>query len=132
MTDHPITPDSPEISLLLRSHAEQMWLTSEVLPIVRQLERPDGVPEEQVGAALAYLEMLWLDERERATDTEAVHYALLNADVRRDPLLREKAQRYYAAVCRLRASTRRRIEALVGVPSAAPQRRRITGRYAGR
>lgn len=132
MTDHPLTPDSPEIGLMLRSHAEQMWLTSEVLPVVRQLERPGAVPEAQAGAALAYLEMLWLDARARAAETDAAHEALARAQGRRDRVLCEKARRYHTAVCRLRAATHRRIEALTGIPVALTRRRRITEGHAGR
>lgn len=131
MTDHQLTADSPEICLMLRAHAEQMWLSSEVLPVVRQLERPGAVPHEQVGAALAYLEMLWLDARQRAAETDAARDALEQADGPRDRVLCEKAHRYHAAVRRLRASAQRRMEALTGHCPTPRRRRRITERHAG-
>ena len=65
-----------DICLLLRAYAEQRWLTSELLPVIRELESPDQIPEEQLGAALAYLEVLWVDARRRAAETEAALEAL--------------------------------------------------------
>ena len=75
--DQPTSLSHPsDICLLLRAHAEQRWLTSELLPVVRELESPDQIPEEQLGAALAYLEVLWVDARRRAAETEAALEAL--------------------------------------------------------
>ena len=68
MTD-PVSPPS-DICLLLRAHAEQRWLCHEVLPVLRQLERGDSLPEEQLGAALAYLEVLWIEASQRAAETD--------------------------------------------------------------
>ena len=70
MIDRPVSPTS-DISLLLRAHAEQRWLSHEVLPVLRQLEQRDCLPEEQLGAALAYLEVLWIEASQRAAETDA-------------------------------------------------------------
>ncbi len=48
-----------DIHLLLRADAEQYWLQREVLPVLRHLEAHEQLPEEEVGAALAYLEAMW-------------------------------------------------------------------------
>ncbi len=90
MTDTRSHP--PDICLLLRAHGEQRWLTSEVVPVLRQLEQPGAIPEDQLGAALAYLEVLWIDARMRAAETDAA-YAKLQATApqRRPPAAREGA-----------------------------------------
>jgi hypothetical protein len=119
MTNQPLTIDPPDICLMLRAHAEQLWLTSEVLPTVAQLECPGAVADEHTGAALAYLEVLWLDARRRAGETDAALRQL--GDRRGDPdtVLYDKAHRYHAAVRRLRHATRARVLALTGVPDEA-------------
>jgi len=119
MVDDSDTADPPDICLLLRAHGEQRWLVSKVVPIVRQLEQPGLVPEDQVGAALAYLEVLWLDACNRAGETDAAHAALERRDSEGDRVLHEKARRYYAAVRRLRSAVGRRVGALTGAPSDA-------------
>ena len=106
-TDHP-----PDICLLLRVHGEQRWLISKVVPVLRQLEQPGAVAADQAGAALAYLEVLWLEAGLRATETDAAADRL---DPRRDfapTLLSQKADRYYAAVRRLRSAVDRRVRIL--------------------
>jgi hypothetical protein len=115
MTDHSLTTHPSDINLILRAHGEQLWLTAEVLPIVRQLEQPGAIPEDQVGAALAYLEVLWLDASTRAADTDAAHVALNGALAEHDRVLCEKACRYHAAVCRLRTAVEQRVAALTGL-----------------
>ncbi len=121
MTDHLLPSNPPDISLILRAHGEQLWLTAEVVPIVRQLERPDAMPEDQVGAALAYLEVLWIDARQRATETDAARAALDRAGAERDRVLCEQARRYHAAVRRLRTAVGRRVRALTGLGEHAHQ-----------
>jgi hypothetical protein len=116
MTDQPLITDPPDICLMLRAHAEQLWLTSEVLPTVRQLELPDAVAEQHTGAALAYLEVLWLDACRRAAETDAALRQLRDGGTDSDTMLYDKAHRYHAAVCRLRYSTRERVLALTGLP----------------
>ncbi len=108
-----------DICLLLRAYAEQRWLTSELLPVVRELESPDQLPEEQLGAALAYLEILWVDARRRAAETEAALEALATADPGRchSAVVSERARRYNAAVRRLRASVEARVRRITHVGS---------------
>jgi hypothetical protein len=116
MTSQPLISDPPDICLMLRIHAEQMWLTAEVIPTVRQLSRADGVPEEHVGAALAYLEVIWLEACQRAVETDAARAALDREEDTRDSTLCGKARRYHAAVRRLRTVIRPRVAALTGLP----------------
>ena len=120
MTNQPLITDPPDICLMLRAHAEQLWLTSEVLPTVRQLECPDAVPDEHVGAALAYLEVLWLDACRRAAETDAaldqLRHGDSDGDTDGDTVLFDKAHRYHAAVRRLRCATRERVLALTRFP----------------
>jgi hypothetical protein len=120
MTDQPLTSHPPDICLILRAHCEQLWLTSEVVPIVRQLERGDEVREDDLGAALAYLEVIWIDACQRAVDADAARAALDSAGADRDVVLYEKARRYHAAVRRLRTAVGRRVAALTGLHSDSP------------
>jgi hypothetical protein len=115
MTDQPLTSHPPDIGLILRSHGEQLWLTAEVVPIVGQLERNGAIPEDQIGAALAYLEVLWIDARRRAAETDAARVELDGDDAQHDRVLGEKARRYHAAVRRLRTALGRRVVALTGL-----------------
>jgi hypothetical protein len=105
-TDHP-----PDICLLLRVHAEQRWLANNLVPILRQLEPAGTIAEQDVGPALAYLEVLWLEARLRAAETDAA-YAKLEQDTAGSSLIDEKARRYHAALRRLRASVGRRVARL--------------------
>jgi hypothetical protein len=108
-----------DICVLLRVHGEEHWLLSEVLPVLRELEQPGAIPEDQLGAALAYLEILWLDARRRAAETDAAYARLHSADAQRDLTLSEKASRYHAAVRRLRASVDRRVRERTWLPDDA-------------
>src|SRR5277367_1232047 len=120
MTDHPLSSDPPDICLILRAHGERLWLTSEVVPIVRQLERGEMQDEDAVGAALAYLEVLWIDACQRALETDTARAALDSAGTDRDLVLCEKARRYDAAVRRLRTAVGRRVAALTGIGTDSP------------
>jgi hypothetical protein len=130
MTDQPLISHPPDIGLILRAHGEQLWLTAEVVPIVRQLERAEELPEDQVGAALAYLEVLWIDARARAAETDAARAALERAAAEHDRLLCEKARRYHAAVRRLRAAVGRSVAALTGLGEHSSAHSPICDRYA--
>jgi hypothetical protein len=101
-----------DICLLLRAEAEQRWLTREVLPVLGELERPGVVPEDQLGAALAYLEVLWLDACRRAVETDEAFVELNAWDHGPQPGLCERARRYNAAVRRLRGTTGARVRRL--------------------
>jgi hypothetical protein len=120
MTDHSLTSHPPDICLILRAHCERLWLTSEVIPIVRQLERGEVLEEDDVGAALAYLEVIWIDACQRAAETDAARAALDRAGAGRDVVLCEKARRYHAAVRRLRTTIDRRVVTLTGLGSDSP------------
>src|SRR5580704_11159013 len=90
-----------DICLLLRADAEQNWLHREVLPVLRHLEAPEQLPEEEVGAALAYLEAMWDEAIARALETDAAHGSLC-ARSERSETLAAPAGRYHAAVRALR------------------------------
>jgi hypothetical protein len=112
MTEHSHHPEPQDICLLLRAHGEQLWLNSEVLPVVRQLELPDAIPDDQLGAALAYLEVLWLEASRRAAETDATHERLGPVHEDGNQVLQERARRYHAAVRRLRSDVSTRVYAL--------------------
>jgi hypothetical protein len=129
-SDHPnpsfSSPDDPppsDVCLLLRAHAEQRWLSREVVPVVRELQHRDSLPEEQLGAALAYLEVLWLEAARRAAETDATFAELdaaLPAEERScDRALPGKARRYHTAVRTLREIVGRHVARLIAVPSEA-------------
>jgi hypothetical protein len=106
-----------DICLLLRAHAEQRWLCHEVLPVLRQLEQRDTLPEEQLGAALAYLEVLWIEASQRAAETDAAYAELLAWEAAPDPPLHKKARGYHGAVVRVREAIARHVVTLVSAPS---------------
>jgi hypothetical protein len=128
--DSDLSPPS-DVCLLLRAHAEQRWLSLEVTPVLRQLQQPDSLPEEQLGAALAYLEVLWIEASQRAAETDAA-YAQLEAcervartDAAPQPdadggrTLPSNARRYRVAVLTLRDVIGRQVAALLATPDAA-------------
>jgi hypothetical protein len=112
MTDLPDISHPPDICLLLRAHSEQHWLISQVVPVLRQIEQRGAIPDDQLGAALAYLETLWLDARRRSAETDSARARLdaLAGDC--DRLLYDKAHRYHAAVRRLRDAVGHRVGVL--------------------
>jgi hypothetical protein len=99
----------PDICLLLRVHGEQRWLVSKLIPALRQLEEPDATAAEELDAALAYLEVLWLEAGLRAAATDAAAAELRRLAAPAPTLLSEKAQRYHAAVRRLRQAVDARV-----------------------
>jgi hypothetical protein len=126
--DSDLSPPS-DVCLLLRAHAEQRWLSLEVTPVLRQLQQPDSLPEEQLGAALAYLEVLWIEASQRAAETDAA-YAQLEAceraartDAAPQPdadggrTLPSNARRYRVAVLTLRDVLARQVATLIATPS---------------
>jgi hypothetical protein len=104
-----------DICLLLRVHAEEHWLINEVLPVLRELEPPCSIPHEQLGAALAYLEVLWLDAGTRAAETDAACAMLGTEEFQCDPVLYERTRRYHAAVGRLRVALGQRVAERTGL-----------------
>jgi hypothetical protein len=101
-----------DIRLLLRADAEQCWLYSEVIPVLRDVERPGELPEEEVGAALAYLEAMWSEATSRARETDAAHSHLHLSDEQSE-VLAGPASRYHAAVRVLREIVADRITPFV-------------------
>jgi hypothetical protein len=110
----------PDICLLLRIHAEQRWLISEIVPLLRQLEAPGGVNEEEAGPAMAYLEVIWLEAARRAADTDTAFVELDPDDGSCSRTLYEKACRYHAAVRRLRGTIDRRVRELTSPVEGSP------------
>lgn len=104
-----------DVSLMLRAHMELRCLSREVIPVLRQVETRDGLPEEQLGAAMAYLEVMWMEARSRAVETDDAHRELLAARADEAPLeshdadLHGGACRYYNAVKVLRDTVCTRI-----------------------
>jgi hypothetical protein len=116
---HSSTPSLPsDVCLLLRAHAEQRWLSHEVVPVLRQLELPRGLPEEQIGAALAYLEVTWIEAGRLAAETDAAlavldEHAPADSTLPPDSTLPSKARRYHAAVRFLREAVARHVARLI-------------------
>jgi hypothetical protein len=110
-----------DVCLLLRAYAEQRWLSREVVPVLRQLETRHELPEEQLGAALAYLEVTWLEAARHAAETDAAFAALGDTatDGDGDGALPSKARRYHAAVRLLREAVARNVATFVSVPGDA-------------
>ncbi len=108
----------PDVSLLLRAHAERRWLSREVIPVLRQIETSEGLPDEQLPAAVAYLEVIWEEALSRARDTDAERHRLDERSPVEQPLL-AKAHRYHATVRSLREAVARRVARLLtGSPSS--------------
>lgn len=112
-------PPPSDVCLLLRAHAEQRWLSREVVPVLRQLELPQGLPEEQVGAALAYLEVTWLEAGRLAAETDAALAVLDEHAPAEDSTLPSKARHYHSAVRFLREAVGRHVARLIA-PAPAP------------
>jgi hypothetical protein len=132
-----------DICVMLRAHGEQFWLTTQVLPVLERIEERDPFDEEDDGAALAFLEVLWVDARGRAAETDAAFKDMLGSPLSGAPgdafaaptpgaagiygttgwPFQADAQRYHAAVCGLRSELRRRIEPLLAAPGDHAQER---------
>jgi hypothetical protein len=135
----------PDVSLLLLAHSEQHLLSRKVIPVVRQLETGERLPEEQLPAAAAYLEVIWAEAAARARQTDAALRQLelaetgtlaergmlaggecLPASVRGEcppasvDLARQpfpaRARRYHAAVRALREAVAQRVVPLIAAP----------------
>ena len=126
----PRAASASDVCLLLRAHAESRWLSNELVPVLREVEQRETISEQQVGTALAYLEVLWIEACARARETEAARVEL-DALGSADPALREKAHRYHTAVRRLRERVEARVCRQLVVPDSSPRevlRRRIVQR----
>jgi hypothetical protein len=114
-----VSPPPPDVSLLLRAHAERHWLSREVIPVIRQLETSEGLPREQLPAALAYLEVTWAEALSRACETDAERRRLDARDLPAQPLP-TRARRYHTVVRNLREAVARRVTRLLQPSVAAP------------
>jgi hypothetical protein len=126
---HDQSPPS-DVCLLLRSHAEARWLSHEVVPLLCELEQEDLLSEDQLAAALAYLEVQWIEARGRALETEATRAELDPVAIDDEDALHGWARRYHRAVSRLRDTVARRVAPLVATPRDAPAHWPITDRHA--
>jgi len=77
--------------------------------MVDQLEQRDAVAEEQLGAALAYLEALWIDAHRFADQTDGAYARLTPSG----GLVGDAARRYRAAVRLQRMVLGARVEHLL-------------------
>jgi len=102
------SPLPSDIQLLLRADAERCWLHREVVPVLRELETPGELPEEEVEAALAYLEAMWNGATLRARETDAA-YSHPHLGDERSEALAGPAGRYHAAVRVLREIVAERV-----------------------
>jgi hypothetical protein len=107
-----VSPPPPDVSLLLRAHAERHWLSREVIPVVRQIETSADLPDEQLPAALAYLEVIWAEALSRAGETDAERQRLDARDLAAQPLP-ARARRYHTVVRALREAVARRVARLL-------------------
>ena len=103
--------DPPDVTLLLRAHSEQRWLSREVIPVVRQIETGEGLPEEQLPAAIAYLEVIWAEAVGLAHEADAALRHLDALDLAPQPLP-TRARRYHISVRALREAVALRVAAL--------------------
>jgi hypothetical protein len=99
-----------DVCLLLRAHAERGWLSREVLPVVPQLET-GALPAEQLEAAVAYLEVMWMQAQTRAWETDSSYVQLAVCDDTHALFMR--ACRYHAAVLILRQLLAGRVAGLL-------------------
>lgn len=116
MYDHTATTPPCDVCLMLRVDAEQRCLSREVVPVLRQLRDPGELPEEQLGAALAYLEVTWIEARRLAAETDGAFAELERAHLDVAEALPSKARSYYAAVRALRDAVDRNVTVLVSAP----------------
>lgn len=117
----------PDVCLLLRANAEQTWLSSELVPVMRQVRTPGRLPTEQLGAAYAYLEVAWLEAGRLAAETEAAFAALAAAERRADQRLPLQACRYHARVRILREAVAESVRTLLVAPASIGSPREPAG-----
>jgi hypothetical protein len=122
--------DPPDVALLLRAHSEQRWLSREVIPVVRQIETRGRLPEEQLPAAAAYLEVIWAEALVLAREADVALRRLDALGESKDegpvapvcgqPIGRQplpaKACRYHASVRALREAVAQRVATAIAAP----------------
>ncbi|HEV7943606.1 MAG TPA: hypothetical protein VGP17_12490 [Solirubrobacteraceae bacterium] len=127
-----------DVDLMLRAHAETRCLSREVIPVLRQIETGNGLPQEQYGAAMAYLEVTWLAARRCAQESDAAHRQLcaLPSDETGTRADRDElhggACRYYESVKDLRGVVQRRVSMLLDACGHIALRPRERSHHAGR
>jgi hypothetical protein len=112
---NPRQPPAADVCLLLRAHGESRWLSSELTPVLREVEQRESISDRRRATALAYLEVLWIEAGARARETESARVEL-DAFGSCDASLYEKAVRYHAAVRRLRDAIEARVCRLLAIP----------------
>ncbi len=117
MTHRPQPSPLSDVCLLLRAHAEHSWLNHEVMPVMYELNHRDSLPQEQLGAAMAYLEVLWIEACQRAAETEAAHADLDAVDAAAERPLSGQARGYHSAVRALRGRLAQHVQRLLAIPS---------------
>lgn len=105
-----------DIRLLLRADAERCWLSREVIPVLQHLEARELLGEEEVRAALAYLEAMWEEAMSRAYETDSAHAHLRARADEQPATLSGSAGRYHAAVRVLRGVVAERVTPLMDAP----------------
>jgi hypothetical protein len=110
-----------DVCLMLRAHAEQHWLTGEVTSVLAQLQHRERLPDEQLGAALAYLEVTWIEARRLAAETEAACAELDAAPPGSAETLPSRARSYHATVCALREAMAPSVDRLLAAPRPDPE-----------
>jgi hypothetical protein len=115
------TPPS-DVCLLLRAYAEQRWLSREVVTVLRQLENLDELPEEQLGAALAYLEVIWIEALRHAAETDAAFAAFDDEQEGAGEVLPSTARRYHSAIVALREAVAKHVNRLLAGPAEEDDR----------
>jgi hypothetical protein len=106
-----------DICLILRAHAEELWLTREVLPVLSEVQEPADLPPAQLAAALAYLEATWSHASRLAAKTDSAWAQLPQVCPLSGQPLQLQAWRYHAAVRLLREGLGRRVRARITAPS---------------
>jgi len=112
---NPRQAPTSDVCLLLRAHAESRWLSNELTPVLREVERRDSISDQQLSTALAYLEVLWIEACSRVRETESARVELDALGCAEEALV-EKAYRYHAAVRRLRDAIELRVCRLLAIP----------------
>lgn len=119
-------PPPSDVYLLLRAHAEARWLSHEVVPVLRELERSNPpLPAEELDATLAYLAILWIEAIQRGSETDTA-YAEHTLATSGDHALSARAQGYREAVLSLRDSVSPRVSRVIAVPADALEQNRTT------
>jgi hypothetical protein len=122
-SDISISRDGVDVCLMLRADTEMRCLSREVIPVLRQLETGERLPRTLLDAALAYLEVMWLEAQRRAAETDVAYDELkraLGAEPSEQDAVHGQACRYRGAVVTLRRTVSRRIAPLLMAGAEEP------------